>query len=1547
MRMRTHASKPISVLVVADPEHDCTHLIQQLKHLARLDLTVTSQEDFRAHVKLGADVVLVVSQKCTRNLSSSTMPFVILDARALQSLGLVDEVPEPAGVGIAQICAWPMVEDQMPLTVQEQKIVQEQITENRAPIGSAIVPQTATVFGLVELDAGKHPFWFALESGATVGALRVAVLVGAANISELTATGYRIITDSLCWAHWVQTQGATTPTQFASVQDEKISEQLALSHTLDIEDYKTWVHEQVADKLYRRIRVIASFFGVAGLIAIFSIGWGYLNVIDDARKEELKKDVQAVMAKDINHAVAEKLLNLSSVREDVTEAAAEVIKQEINSDTIQEIASKSVTKIAEQKMKPENISKLLDEYFYSEEFEEDIAKHAIDAFRSKGGVESIINNNVGPVANSPYEPTKTRARALQLLIFFEDKDKLMPTLKSILENLDAAEDSDLYEIALTEFSPLESSNENADTLRQVVTTMRTLENLPPDVERAIPIFVSKFDSQYARIVLDAATDTKTTPQMADLLIQAVASMEGDETIEGLIALARNEDKMSSNLGWVGLSKLSFEPSSNEARIRFIQSLWPAVAFDMVDSDTDLTKHIYRREGPRPTVLALRIHLFRLHDENKLTTSGFVSLLSSLDIFRLFDKDQLMQFGRSFSLMPSLPFRRDFERISARELDELSERLMILKSDHEIEENAHRELDAIFAGSTPVPFPPFNVSSDANSHELKILKEIAWRAEWRHPNSNPNPSYLDLLSKPHLLSIARNFLRSQPNVFSFVLSHYLNDLLDESDIITYSTLRNSLDSSTVESFLLEAISRRLLELEQELEQVSAEDTARLGANATLRSFAFVKLLPPATDYQAWEALLASRKGFGENLDEPREYDRFLTALLHRASMSDISTETKKSYKLLVDYTLNEYDWDQRNYLVNVLRKALLLVELDATVGYAEQLMGAVEKDKTVAVLTVILYRIFVSEKDPVFQRQILTHAADLNSTNLVSGRIFLEALAQALDDAKESRISIIDFVMAGLDTLKDVDNQVPILLLELVLNSELDDTAIVELEDSNIARILDVKLREDHSDRIASVYETLYQKIKTKLDWVDGIPDTIEITETDHMQSWSSVFGKSSEVWIKVDNTLDEEFWIHVETGQLEVTEISHDQKSVLGRFTLSMNEADELASKETSFVRLRDNYHLEDGEEVKFRLESRTRLPDLSSHICEQKDFLLVSTNSSFRADSTISENVVCFQARRGTSYVIKTQRLTKGVDTKLFLLRKNDDVIAFNDDYGQLFGSKIEWTAFKDEIVKVKIDSFRGTRGKFDLEITEVGKLDMVKPQLAVQSSSDALSLLPPSDFTVPVQFGKGVESGWIGYQLPPDQVFHVFTNSDVLVLDQDGQEVSTMQSALDAFDGVFDRATLIHSRSGGFYRVKLNRASSEDGVVFIWVQVADEELVVETVAATAGKSIGDVKLVDFKLLSSESGLVVGAGAASSSIKINVPDGKYYEFIARSLSQNAPGKIEVVGTASDKEKQKSAIVNGTLSTLNSTLNGGEQYIVIMSGRADEKYFLKALEVLH
>jgi hypothetical protein len=84
----------------------------------------------------------------------------------------------------------------------------------------------------------------------------------------------------------------------------------------------------------------------------------------------------------------------------------------------------------------------------------------------------------------------------------------------------------------------------------------------------------------------------------------------------------------------------------------------------------------------------------------------------------------------------------------------------------------------------------------------------------------------------------------------------------------------------------------------------------------------------------------------------------------------------------------------------------------------------------------------------------------------------------------------------------------------------------------------------------------------------------------------------------------------------------------------------------------------------------------------------------------------VSFEAEEGTTYVIETSNLGDYIDTVIYLYDEDENELAEDDDGGDGWASRLEWTAAEDGTLYVKIEDWGSAAGpgtEYDISLSEM----------------------------------------------------------------------------------------------------------------------------------------------------------------------------------------------------------------------------------------------------
>ena len=251
----------------------------------------------------------------------------------------------------------------------------------------------------------------------------------------------------MSWALEPDSQTAADESDAASVGSVWGPGPDELSHTLSHKDYREWVYDRIASKLFNRIVAIVSVVGLAALALIGT----YINLTIDGqftdKGDELTKEINDQFKANVSKEVAETLLDVTGIRENVLNA----VKEQLQPKKI-EVLQKLRSKVCCRSDRPHADSGVDPKRNHREGSTGRSGQRRVEQIKTSGGIQSIILDQVRPAVLDKSKFLNQRARALQLLVIFEtDEDNLRSSIREILMSDDIF-DRELYEIALNTIS---------------------------------------------------------------------------------------------------------------------------------------------------------------------------------------------------------------------------------------------------------------------------------------------------------------------------------------------------------------------------------------------------------------------------------------------------------------------------------------------------------------------------------------------------------------------------------------------------------------------------------------------------------------------------------------------------------------------------------------------------------------------------------------------------------------------------------------------------------------------------------------------------------------------------------------------------------------------------------------------------------------------------------------------------------------------------------------------------------------------------------------
>ncbi len=1318
---------------------------------------------------------------------------------------------------------------------------------------------------------------FARTVGTASGA-RLAFLVGLSGLLHITNEGVAIL------ERWLDQTLPASGTERTPIDD------LDLSHTLSGEEFREWVNEHVGRAVYRRFARIASIFGVGSVLALAASGFAYieLKIGNDFRdaKSSLVKEIEDNLRGNVNEAVATTLLSLSDVNERVTTQTEAAITDALNPEKIEGVAADLVEEYVANATASKRIDELVQAAIDDDRNLQRLVDAATEKIQSEGALQEVILSGVRPEAAAPGDPSQ-RARALQILVFFETEERLRNILRTVLIG-ETSIDSELYEIALTEYTP-EGSDVDDAVFDAVIDKLGGRDDMEAGLAQAVQTFISGYSGSNAGTVTRALGDGGIAAPVADVFLSSLAGMEGDGVVTALVDLALSHEERASHLGWIGLAGLGERRIEFNTRIEALKALWPA-ARDIVQlPDSDLTRRNFAA-ATAPEGRALVDLIWHLERSGELSHEASRSLrfritregrLIESEVFELNERLERLRAERAISqrshsmlqlvlegledssLLQALLILRQTGAGGGGLLDTL-ERLFVAG---ELEEDGYRYLRRYAERGLVEPEPWFEEEmqdrlravrdfGDITAHGYLILQATIVGSPGRAMDPNGFMRLLNELdSRGEMSSEAYFRLREAAEFTSITEARQLLPRLEgQMSSVAYRQLSAALQpgqGSEIDQLspALFALAERLLRLERSLAATS--ERARPVVDATLKNAVLVALLPPADDPEVWADLLA---GLEEIEPDPTIERRrsIITLFSQRARTTPSQPAGHSAYDLLAEAVLRQDGWHDNKDLVDVLTHSIENCPFPKLPNHVEQILRTSGADHAVLPLAAALRR-WTDQSAETYAD--LVGIFRLGSAPQEEKELFVHALEHTLDRDRRPRLAVLRGAREALEATIDEDSAAALDLAELVLDVYLDklggpedDAARITtaLELSGLAVPLHALAQED--SRAVRLFDRLAQSIP----WIASLEDVRDFDDGE-LDFGLALADKanSTTAWYRLPDTETQEYWLHVKAGQAEITIVDHNHHEVIRTEILRPERPVDVHGGRAAYLRIRATAGDEANVPNTVTFESRDKPPTLETGN-SLEDAKPIEVNVVYRG--TFDEpRFVQFDVEIGGHYTIETDWLSAEADTDLRLLGANDVVLSANAGFGGEKRARIDWIATETETVRLEI---AGRPGRFDLVVRQSG-VENVAPSQVSSVDWGRAPMLAELGRIVPIEFEDNADYGWVGFMFEAGSVYRVAASETVEISHAETDRIAHLEARADSAVAFLDRPRFFLADAEGEHRVKIERASGWHNVSLYVaeidptaapehvVAVADATMALETNGAPLPPSEGDGWLV------------------------------------------------------------------------------------------------------
>lgn len=1297
-----------------------------------------------------------------------------------------------------------------------------------------------------DLQAPDRAVAFAYPAKGPVGP-RLALLVGFDGLPDLTVDGAAILSD------WLIHAGATGRPEATGVPIE-------YSHTLWGHEYQRYVHEQVGKNISAALLRYASIVGVGGVLALGAAGWGYieLKIATDlsAEKEKLQDKIVGNLSGLVNERVATTLLTLSKVEEKVKARTETAIDEALDDKKVSERAQELVADIVDRKLDPKRIDKIVEEAVNKDANRQALIDAATEKLRSDRGIQKVILSAVRPQVFDDDDPAQ-RARAFQILVFFEDKDQLRETVRRILSE-ESNPESELYSIALTEY-PHAGDATDAEILDAVLADLRSVTEPPDELIRAVQAFVSKFsDAHAAQVTRRLATGELAAP-IADALVSVLGEIKGDGVVTAFVELAAVADDSVSELGWIGLAGLGDREVSKETRLAALRTLWPMARGEILGPNTDLTRRSFAA-ATAPDARVLEQHLALLEGTGDMSPQAARYLRSRVKPngrLLLDDVDHVMR------AVERVHEAGDISHVGYSALrlvieggDEIAGQLAGILTMGGTGRASFRSLLERFRATGELKEQAYRFLQRAALREFRdepdLAADLRDRLETvRRFDDVSDRAYGELSASLRMMERSRSAAVDREqidreqiervlsdlggnSVFSLILAPDLTAAMRSGDAgearrllsrargllppDAYRRLEAAIGvPEPAESDELKATLVMLLEHLVQIERslVARPESARPIVDATLKNAVIAWLLPPPTQSETWTQLL-SDLSLVETDGSTDNNARLLTVFSQRARTTLGPDVEHSAYDPLVRAVLEQPLWSGNEPLADVLAHSVEHCPAGVLRDHVRAVLrtGASDPEtkprgQNLAVrgLAAALRRLNGGDRPLVYAGLV----ADLGLVRAPAAqkRLFLEGLQQALATDRRPWLAVMRGAKEAIEG-PPAEAGKALDFTQLVLDVSLDtpdrateerDRIVAAIEDSGLAAALARAAEQGDGDGRRA--QRLLQRLVERVPWFDGLGDVHEIANDGFAQDVPAQSVQAG-LWYALPAIETHDYWLRLpddDVGKAEIAVVDRDHHRVVRRETLSAGRPVELFEREAHFVRVRASAG---GTAVPpKRILAQVRDKPAPLEIGETKEEAKpVETGKRYRGRFEGLAHVK-FGVEAGGHYVIETSHLSAGAETDLKLLAEDDTVLAGNLGRDGGPGATIDWIATDQRTVLLQI---AGRAGRFDLVVKDAGIENLAALQPAPRERARAARLAEYGKI-VPVQLEEGADFGWLSYPFASGVLYRLEANSVIEIREGDDGPSRQLVPRLHETGAFLGRPHFFQSTRGAEYGLRIQR--------------------------------------------------------------------------------------------------------------------------------------------
>ena len=606
----------VLLLVDALPiSHDAAVMKKRLESNFGFTVQAEPVESFKPIQLKEKDLVVICSQRASSELREAPIPIIACHPKVLFELGMTLAMSS-IDFGYTQ-GKTVQVNDTVfghPLTagLEGVRVISGSAVEQgwARPGSNAIVAATLP-------DNAAKAVAFGYEQGDPMPALiavhrRVGFLIGFDHQAKLETDGWKFFDAAVQWAIYngglirqsIERKTATSSSGAASP-----------TKVLSTDEYRDWVQENVARGVLIKLSTILSVIGIAGLVAIITLGLNFITSSIDKKTGSIDKKITAMEEK-LKNKIDEKIKVVSNdlEKEVNDEMEGQVAKTLLNTGQILAQLQKEADKIVSNLLDSEKIETLVKEAFEKVESEkiaslvkkafeqEDLRKYLVEAAAREIGetdiIDDILTKRFRPILQDENEQfdIHQRIQALRLiLVFGTDAEKLREDLMVLIKDQERA-DYDLKEIALNSYRPSKDFSQDKGDLDDILNMLmlKSFKTPTESFRESAVNCIARFPDGHAQQLHDFLKQKKIRPNIS-IVLAGLVKMQGDKPVVALGEMIDDKSWGIRKLGWQGLTIIDSQRKiGTTTRQAVLEKLWKVLRDRKLERSISDDKRLPRR-----------------------------------------------------------------------------------------------------------------------------------------------------------------------------------------------------------------------------------------------------------------------------------------------------------------------------------------------------------------------------------------------------------------------------------------------------------------------------------------------------------------------------------------------------------------------------------------------------------------------------------------------------------------------------------------------------------------------------------------------------------------------------------------------------------------------------------------------------------------------------------------------------------------------------------------------------------------------------------------